>query len=244
MNVTPGGDPQTPVARSIVFPELVQTPTSASFQSFNTTPRLNSISSSNTVSDINRVYENLDTAEMRPLLSRAPRCSKPDLFAKPLEQTTTATPQSLPADKSEPSTPTIHYIVLDLDHTSSASHHPTVTSPTTASNPPSVTLTTGGPPPTPVPPLTIHLSTQLPTSPSLPSIGSISPSSTTMAAPLSPLPPDSPKHGGVMDYAKIDFNKTVALSNSANPSSELDSEESRKTRHSSVAKTPTISAAD
>lgn len=240
MNITPG-DPQTPICRSGVYPESLQTPTTSIFPSFNTTPRLNSISSATTVSDINRVYENLDTAEIRPLLSRASRFSKPDLFAKPLEPPQTL--QSIAIDKSEPSTPTIHYIVLDLDHTSNSSgSNPTATSPTVTSNP---SVIPGGgsmsPVKTTIATPSISLTMQLPNSPSLSnSLGTISPS-TTMA-PLSPsLPPESPKKG-IMDYAKIDFNKTVALSNSANPSSELDSEESRKTRHSSVAKTPTIAA--
>uniref|UniRef100_A0A182PG38 IRS-type PTB domain-containing protein n=1 Tax=Anopheles epiroticus TaxID=199890 RepID=A0A182PG38_9DIPT len=47
------------------------------------------------------------------------------------------------------------------------------------------------------------------------------------------LPPESPKKAS-LGYATIDFNKTVALSNSTTPSSELDSEGSRKTRHNST----------
>lgn len=51
------------------------------------------------------------------------------------------------------------------------------------------------------------------------------------------LPPESPKKAS-LGYATIDFNKTVALSNSTTPSSELDSEGSRKTRHNSTAAAP------
>lgn len=47
------------------------------------------------------------------------------------------------------------------------------------------------------------------------------------------LPPESPRKLPI-GYATIDFNKTVALSNSATPSIELDSEGSRKTRHNST----------
>ncbi|XP_052866156.1 uncharacterized protein LOC128272395 [Anopheles cruzii] len=47
------------------------------------------------------------------------------------------------------------------------------------------------------------------------------------------LPPESPKKAS-LGYATIDFNKTVALSNSTTPSSELDCEGSRKTRHNST----------
>ncbi|XP_067009428.1 fibroblast growth factor receptor substrate 2 [Anabrus simplex] len=63
---------------------------------------------------------------------------------------------------------------------------------------------------------------QQPTSP----LGSVSPSS------LVP-PPDSP-HRASEGYATIDFNKTVALSHSVNPSMDNDSEGSRKTRHNST----------
>lgn len=245
MNVTPC-DPQTPLSRSVVHGDTAHTPTSSFFQPpfTNTTPRLNSISSATTVTgDLNRVYENMDTAEIRPLLSRALRFSKPDLFGKPLEPPATPPNVAAAADKSEPSTPTIHYIVLDLDHTSNSSgSNPAAatTSPTTLVP----SLTGGGAPAitttpiktTPVAPLS---TAQLSASPSLPSIGTLSTSSTT--APLSPLPPESPKKG-IMDYAKIDFDRTVALSSTVNRSSDLDSEESRKTRHSSVAKTPTIAA--
>ncbi|XP_050089529.1 protein lingerer [Anopheles aquasalis] len=56
---------------------------------------------------------------------------------------------------------------------------------------------------------------------------------TTVATGVGLLPPESPKKAS-LGYATIDFNKTVALSNSTTPSSELDSEGSRKTRHNST----------
>ncbi|KFB46608.1 hypothetical protein ZHAS_00014649 [Anopheles sinensis] len=55
----------------------------------------------------------------------------------------------------------------------------------------------------------------------------------TTPASVGLLPPESPKKAS-LGYATIDFNKTVALSNSTTPSSELDSEGSRKTRHNST----------
>uniref|UniRef100_A0A2M4BET9 Putative fibroblast growth factor receptor substrate 2 phosphotyrosine-binding domain protein n=1 Tax=Anopheles marajoara TaxID=58244 RepID=A0A2M4BET9_9DIPT len=55
----------------------------------------------------------------------------------------------------------------------------------------------------------------------------------TVATGVGLLPPESPKKAS-LGYATIDFNKTVALSNSTTPSSELDSEGSRKTRHNST----------
>uniref|UniRef100_A0A182SFI6 Uncharacterized protein n=1 Tax=Anopheles maculatus TaxID=74869 RepID=A0A182SFI6_9DIPT len=57
--------------------------------------------------------------------------------------------------------------------------------------------------------------------------GNVTPTSVSL------LPPESPKKAS-LGYATIDFNKTVALSNSTTPSSELDSEGSRKTRHNST----------
>uniref|UniRef100_A0A182QND0 IRS-type PTB domain-containing protein n=1 Tax=Anopheles farauti TaxID=69004 RepID=A0A182QND0_9DIPT len=65
--------------------------------------------------------------------------------------------------------------------------------------------------------------------------GGVSSSSNTGITPASVglLPPESPKKAS-LGYATIDFNKTVALSNSTTPSSELDSEGSRKTRHNST----------
>lgn len=152
--------------------------------------------------DASRLYENLEPGDIRPLTQRN-RLSKPDIFAK----------VELPSnDKSEPSTPTNHrcvYIQLDLDQISStvsnSANNSTSSSGTTTSNRPILPTV-----------ITTSISTS----------NSSSNSTTTMSL----LPPDSPKTG-ILDYATIDFNKTVALSNSTTP----DSEGSRKTRHSSVA---------
>ncbi|KAG4071433.1 hypothetical protein HA402_011587 [Bradysia odoriphaga] len=159
--------------------------------------------------DSMRLYENLEPGDIRPLAQRN-RLSKPDIFAK----------VELPAnEKSEPSTPNHRcvYIQLDLDQISSTvsnSANNSTSSSGTSSRPTLPTITT------------TSISTN----------NSSSISTTTMSV----LPPDSPKSSGVeinsgLDYATIDFNKTVALSNSTTPSSELDSEGSRKTRHSSIA---------
>lgn len=154
-----------------------------------------------------RLYENLEPGDIRPLPQRN-RLSKPDIFAK----------VELPTnDKSEPSTPTNHgcvYIQLDLDQISS-----TVSNSANNSTPLSGTTTSSRPT------LPTIITTSINTN------NSSSNSTTTMSHLW---PPDSPKKG-ILDYATIDFNKTVALSNSTTPSSELDSEGSRKTRHSSVA---------
>lgn len=155
--------------------------------------------------DASRLYENLEPGDIRPLTQRN-RLSKPDIFAK----------VDLPSnDKSEPSTPTNHrcvYIQLDLDQKSS-----------TVSNGANSSTSLSG--------------TTTKTRPILPALvaASISTNNSSMnSATTTSLLPDSPK-SGILDYATIDFNKTVALSNSTTPSSELDSEGSRKTRHSSVA---------
>lgn len=132
--------------------------------------------------------------------------SKPDIFA------TVELPTN---DKSEPST--CVYITLDLEQISSnvsnSANNSTSTSGTTISSRPILPTI-----------ITTSISTN----------NSSSNSTTTMSHLL---PPDSPKKG-ILDYATIDFNKTDNLHkliNSTTPSSELDSEGSRKTRHSSVA---------
>lgn len=190
MNIVMGSD----------TPKVVQTPTTTG--SLFGIPRMNSLYS---IDD--RLYENLEPGDIRPLQQRN-RSSKPDIFAK----------VELPAtEKSEPSTPTNHrcvYIQLDLDQISS-----TVPSSANNSTSSSGTITSSRPV------LPTIITTSSPTT-----NNSSSNSTTTMSL----LPPDSPKTG-ILDYATIDFNKTVALSNSTTPSSELDSEGSRKTRHSSVA---------
>lgn len=172
--------------------------------------------------DPNRLYENLDSGEIRPLLARNNRFSKPDIFAK----------VDLPInnDKSEPCTPNIHYIVLDLDQ-SPATNGP-INNQQQHANHVNLSLPTSG--------LSNSSVNAVPTSNSAVAVSSVSATTTTThisttitMSPMSLLPPESPKKG-VMDYATIDFNKTVALSNSTTPSSDLDSEGSRKTRHSSA----------
>lgn len=182
-------------------PKIVQTPNTTG--SMFGIPR---IQNSQYSIDANRLYENLEPGDIRPLQQR--NRSKPDIFAK----------VELPSnEKSEPSTPTNHrcvYIQLDLEQISSS----TVSNSANNSTSSSSTITSSRP----------TLPTIITTS--ITSTNSSSNSTTTMSL----LPPDSPKTG-ILDYATIDFNKTNALSNSTTPSSELDSEGSRKTRHSSVA---------
>lgn len=117
------------------------------------------------------------------------------------------------ADNAEPCSPTnssrkFNYIVLDLDQQSNLN----------SSNVLPINLSNG------------HLSNN-----SNIVINNVS----SMNVPSSHciLPPESPKKAS-MGYATIDFNKTVALSNSTTPSSEHDSEGSRKTRHNSTAAAP------
>lgn len=217
MNVTPGEYVNTIQMKQLPTggsdtPQLVQTPTTSATM-FGLS-RMNSTFST----DPNRCYENLEPRELRPMLLRT-RFSKPDIFAK----------VDLPSDKSEPSTPTnrrCNYIVLDLDQTSSSqptnipnsfnmSSCATATALNTSSTSTSFSTSTANTMNGPVPSGTSH------------------PSGFGISTSMGLLPPDSPKKG-VLDYATIDFNKTVALSNSTTPSSELDSEGSRQTRHSST----------
>lgn len=169
----------------------------------------------------NHCYENLEPNEIRPLLLRTQiqqtqsrRLSKAENIAR--QEQMASTPTSPVSDKnSEPNTPTFqfNYIVLDLDQ----SHTPV--------NPPSQVG---------------NVSTSTTSNTNSISTTSSSTSSTTQSTTshnqilnnaTSLLPPESPKKG-IFDYATIDFNKTVALSNSITPS--MDCEGSRKTRHSST----------
>lgn len=168
--------------------------------------------------DPTRFYENLEPGELKTVLLRG-RYSKPDIFAN----------VDLPLDNSEPCTPTalnrspagMHYIVLDLDQANSShninAQSATVTSPTTSAptannnNPAMANLNNPN---------------ELPTAIST----TVAPVPATTSGLL---PPESPKKAS-LGYATIDFNKTFALSNSTTPSSELDSEGSRKTRHNST----------
>lgn len=198
MNVVVGESQQNKYTSGSDTPKVVQTPTTGSM--FGMPHSMHSQYSIDSM----RLYENLEAADIRPLVQRN-RSSKPDIFAK----------VELPSnDKSEPSTPNHRcvYIQLDLDQISS-----------TVSNSANNSTTPSGTSSRPTLPTT--------TATSISTTNSSSISTTTMNL----LPPDSPKSSGVLDYATIDFNKTVALSNSTTPSSELDSEGSRKTRHSSIA---------
>ncbi|XP_053693159.1 probable serine/threonine-protein kinase ndrD [Sabethes cyaneus] len=161
-----------------------------------------------------RFYENLEPGELKSVLLRG-RYSKPDIFAN----------VELPLDNSEPCTPTsanrkVHYIVLDLDQ-SNSSHNINVSAP--------VTSPTVG-----VAPTTTKNNNNNPAAVNLNNPNdSITTGTPHSQSPVSGglLPPESPKKAG---YATIDFDKTFALSNSTTPSSELDSEGSRKTRHNST----------
>lgn len=196
--------------------------------------------------DPNHCYENLEPNEMRPILlqqqrvQQQRRLSKTDIMTR-LEQVAAASPTTSISEKtSEPSTPThrkVNYIVLDLDQTYAQNNSITSNiSSTTSSNAVSGDAQPGS------------ATGSVHTSPSKNSIQPTSSSSTlanqnqnssTNSNPVlnnvtvhqSLLPPESPKKG-IFDYATIDFNKTVALSNSTAPS--MDCEGSRKTRHSST----------
>lgn len=201
--------------------------------------RNSNANNNNYIVDSTHCYENLEPSEMRQNLIRNQqqrRQSRTDLLSK--NETTVSTP----TDKnSEPTTPTNHkvnYIVLDLDQTH--------TQPMTTASTPNGT------------PLSMSTSINtIATSDILPSTSSVNSSPTkvasisntaaiitnaTMATSISTsttahsisslLPPESPKKG-IFDYATIDFNKTVALSNSITPT--VDCEGSRKTRHNSTA---------
>ena len=120
----------------------------------------------------------------------------------------------LPMDKSDPSTPTttnrkVNYIVLDLDQTAPLANNVNGLTSPTATNVANIVNNNVA-----------------------------AGSNSTVTTPNSLLSPESP-HKASQGYATIDFNKTVALSNSTTPSSELDSEGSRKTRHNSTV-VPTV----
>lgn len=167
-----------------------------------------------TLIDSNRCYENLEPGDIRPLLLKNHRFSKPDIFSKvdlPLNN-----------DKSEPCTPTttdrkVNYIILDLNDENHKNNININSTSNCMNNNNTHSLNNNT--------CTTSINNNISTLSS-----AITSSSTT---PNSLLPPESPKNAS-LGYATIDFNKTIALSNSTNPSSELDSEGSRKTRHSST----------
>lgn len=182
--------------------------------------------------DPTRCYENLEPGEIKSSVIPRGRYSKPDIFAN----------VDLPLDNSEPCTPTgtdrkVNYIELCLDQSNSA-HNINTTAGV-------VTSPTGS---VPVVPNNIIASGD-PTNPAEVSGTAVATNATTATTPVSSqlgagapltsalLPPESPKKAS-LGYATIDFTKTNALSNSTTPSSELDSEGSRKTRHNSTVATP------
>lgn len=231
---------------------ITSTPTTSKIFGFTSQTMYSNSNSSGGPSNIDplRCYENLEPGEMRPLLYKNhhnhPRYSKPDIFTKvdlPLNQSS--------CEKSEPCTPTINihmgvgagpgglnsgssissdckvnYIILDLNEV-----------PNMASNLKNLTNSNLN---------SIYnnnnTSNSLSSCMSVDSGGGGSNANSSGGGISSDinsirqntlLPPESPKNASI-GYATIDFNKTVALSNSTTPSSELDSEGSRMTRHSST----------
>lgn len=166
-----------------------------------------------------RCYANLEPSEIKTVLFRG-RYSKPDIFAN----------VQLP-ESSEPCTPTtaksyVNYCVLDLNQSQqNTSTGPEVTSPTaTGATAAALNANNNNP-------AAVNLNNAINDSAS---------QAQQQQQPLGTglLPPESPKKAA-LGYATIDFDKTFALSNSTTPSSELDSEGSRKTRHNSTV-TPLI----
>lgn len=201
--------------------------------------RNSNANNNNYIVDSTHCYENLEPSEMRQNLIRNQqqrRQSRTDLLSKNETTVSTSTDKN-----SEPTTPTNHkvnYIVLDLDQTHT---QPMTTASTPNGTPLSMSTSIN----------TIATSDILPSTSSVNSsptkVASISntaaiitnatiatsiSTSTTAHSISSLLPPESPKKG-IFDYATIDFNKTVALSNSITPT--VDCEGSRKTRHNSTA---------
>lgn len=165
--------------------------------------------------ELSRCYENLEPGDMRPLLLKNQRYSKPDIF--------TNIELPLNNDKSEPCTPTIHnnsydstvnYIILDLNEVNLSSNLKNLGSNNCINNNNIGIMRTSS-----------ENGTNNIFSNNCISIGSKGQNSL--------LPPESPKKAS-LGYATIDFNKTAALSSSTTPSTDLDSEGSRKTRHSST----------
>lgn len=197
--------------------------------------------------EANHCYENLEPDDIRPFLlrqkhppqylqshsriSKSDNNYKVDYIASPLT--------SVSVDKtSEPNTPTnpkFNYIVLDLDrrHSNSFSFNanngyisPAKTTAGILSMPNGYAQSTDA--------SGSAMSASVIQTPNDIYNGCNLPNTFTVSSfnSLQLLPPESPKKG-IFDYATIDFNKTVALSNSTTPS--MDCEGSRKTRHSSSA---------
>lgn len=181
--------------------------------------------------DSSHCYENLEPDDVRPFLSRSHqprRTSKTDTNSKlDYVAAVSTSSSSIVIDRtSEPNTPTnpkFNYIVLDLDQSHSSFNINPCNGSTTRG------ISTAG---------AAASTSNAITHPNALSSANHSnlPSQTFSGMPFTGfLPPESPKKG-IFDYATIDFNKTVALSNSTTPS--MDCEGSRKTRHSSSINTP------
>lgn len=194
--------------------------------------RMNSNASATTTAIIERCYENLDHAAVGQLVNstsshvivangRAGRHSRPDIFSKvdlPMLNSNcgdgtggTLATAAAALRMSEPCTPTgatqrnINYVVLNLDNQSASSS--SASGNVTGGGGANGGVAVG------VPVTNVLGSTTIGGGGGGASIGSL-------------LAPDSPQQRA--GYATIDFNKTVALSNSTNPTCE--SEASRKTR--------------
>ncbi|XP_065088936.1 fibroblast growth factor receptor substrate 2 [Ochlerotatus camptorhynchus] len=181
------------------------------------------MNSSYSIDPTQPLYENLEPGELKSVLLRG-RYSKPDIFAN----------VDLPLDNPEPCTPNaargeVNYIVLDLDKSQNTSTATTVTSPTTGGSALMTANNNNNP-------AAVNLNN--PNDSSIVERGPLSQGGPNVTGGAALLPPESPKKAS-LGYATIDFNKTFALSNSITPSSELDSEGSRKTRHNSTV-TPLI----
>lgn len=212
VNVTPGELSASSVATT---PKLL----SMDFKQ-NQTIRNNINHNNNYLIDYTHCYENLDLNNMRAVYRG---------FQRPMSRASITSPGSnmndLLLESASPNIAKVNYIVLDLDQSQNVA-------------------TTSSAATTPMKQDSIQSSTPngspLKTPNGMRSFTRTMSQSTTMHSISSLLPPESPQKGD-FDYATIDFNKTVALSNSITTTTEC--EGARKTRHSSTivpnASTPT-----
>lgn len=214
MNVALGETASSPTAKEEENSIVVRTPTTANSYGFKRTDSL--------ANDPSRSYEN-----MEPLLTRM-RHSKPEIFSK-VDLPATPTNVLTPTEKDEERT--VNYIVLDLDNPSGPNNIINNNS-ESANECYSVCHlgSTGG--------IEHRRIGVLQYSNSFDSSLVISSSGLTGSNSLGLLPPESPKKPSP-GYAMIDFNKTVALSNTVSNSvgspgigDHDGSEGSRRTRHS------------
>lgn len=219
MNVTPGETISTPKFHGVETPTFVPMNHRGSLSNNNSIAMINNNLVKTNFAEANHCYENLEPSEVRPMLLRSQqtrRQSKNDVFVK-VDQITASPSASSSIDKiAEPTSPIqrgVNYIVLDLDQTHSQAVNSTGMTPSSSTSP----ETNNGA-------ITPGSANSSPSRVN-PQHNATTPSSASL------LVPESPKKG-IFDYATIDFNKTVALSNSTTPS--MDCEGSRKTRHSST----------